>query len=105
LSGSIFANLENSALDAAPFSLNGRSIAKPSYSDLHFGLNIGGPMVIPKIMHWPRASFYFTYQGTLNKSPYSQAAAVPTAAERMGDSRPFRAPSSTRLAERHSPVI
>jgi trimeric autotransporter adhesin len=85
LSGSIFANLENSALDSAPFSLNGKSIAKPSYSDLRFGFNIGGPMVIPKIMNWSRASFYLTYQGTLNKNPYSQAAAVPTATERSGD--------------------
>lgn len=85
LSGSIFGNLENSALDAAPFSLNGKPEAKPSYSDLRFGLNIGGPVVIPKIIHWTRASFYFTYQGTRNKNPYSSAAAVPTLAERSGD--------------------
>jgi hypothetical protein len=85
LSGSIFANLENSALDAAPFSLNGKAEPKPSYSDLKFGLNIGGPVVIPKIVNWTRASFYFTYQGSLNKNPYSEAAAVPTLAERSGD--------------------
>ena len=42
-------------------------------------------MVIPKIMNWTRASFYFTYQGTLNKNPYSGVASVPTPAERLGD--------------------
>jgi hypothetical protein len=84
-SGSVFVKLENSALDAAPFSLNGRPELKPSYQDLNFGLNIGGPLVIPKILKYQRASFYFTYQGSLNRAPYSQAAAVPTLDERSGD--------------------
>ncbi len=85
LTGSIFANLQNSALNAAPYSLNGHPAPKPSYYNANFGVNIGGPMVIPKILHWPRASFYFTYQGTLSKNPYSQVASVPTLAERSGD--------------------
>lgn len=85
LTGSIFANLENSALDAAPFSLNGRPEPKPSYSNLRFGANVGGPMVIPKLLHWPRASFYITYQGNLARNPFSQTGSVPTAAERAGD--------------------
>ena len=63
MTGSLFANLQNSYLNAAPFSLNGKAETKPSYSNLNFGLNIGGPMVIPKIINWQRASFYFTYQG------------------------------------------
>jgi hypothetical protein len=91
-SGSVFVKLENSALDAAPFSINGKAEPKPSYQDLNFGLNIGGPLVIPKILKYQRASFYFTYQGSLNRSPYSQAAAVPTLDERNGD---FSAISST----------
>jgi trimeric autotransporter adhesin len=84
-SGSVFVKLENSALDAAPFSINGRPEPKPSYQDLNFGLNVGGPLVIPKILKYQRASFYFTYQGSLNRTPYSQAAAVPTLDERSGD--------------------
>ena len=85
LSGSIFANLQNSALNASPFSLNGKPESNPSYSKLNFGLNIGGPMVIPKIINWRRASFYFTYQGSVSKNPYSQVSSVPTLAERSGD--------------------
>jgi len=42
-------------------------------------------MVIPKILNWQRASFYFTYQGTQSRNPYSQVSSVPTAAERGGD--------------------
>ncbi len=42
-------------------------------------------MVIPKILKWPRASFYFTYQGVQSRNPYSNVSTVPTAAERGGD--------------------
>ena len=60
-----FREPQNSALNAAPYSLNGQSAPKPSYYNTNFGVNVGGPMVIPKIVNWPRASFYFTYQGTV----------------------------------------
>ncbi|HTB12214.1 MAG TPA: TonB-dependent receptor [Bryobacteraceae bacterium] len=83
--GSVFITLQNSALNAAPFSLNGQSQPKPSSDNAKFGVNIGGPMVIPKILNWQRASFYFTYQGTQSRNPYSSVSTVPTPAERMGD--------------------
>jgi hypothetical protein len=84
-SGSVFINLNNSALNAAPFSLNGRFAPKASYDQARFGANIGGPMVIPKIMNWQRASFSFNYQGSLSRNPYTQVSSVPTLAERNGD--------------------
>jgi len=83
--GSVFVTLQNSALNAAPFSLNGQSQPKPSSDNARFGVNVGGPMVIPKIMNWQRASFYFTYQGMQSRNPYSQVSSVPTPAERGGD--------------------
>jgi hypothetical protein len=83
--GSVFITLQNSALNAAPFSLNGQSQPKPSSDNAKFGFNIGGPMVIPKILNWQRASFYFTYQGTQSRNPYSSVSSVPTPAERAGD--------------------
>jgi hypothetical protein len=84
--GSIFINnFQNSYLNAAPYSLNGEKAVKPSYDKAQFGGTIGGPMVIPKILHWTRASFNFTYQGLLSRNPYSQVSSVPTAAERSGD--------------------
>ena len=83
--GSVFLRLQNSALNAAPYSLNGHEEPKPSYAIGSFGLNVGGPLNIPKILHYPRASFYLTYQGTLSRNPYSQQSSVPTVAERSGD--------------------
>ncbi len=83
--GSVFITLQNSALNAAPFSLNGQSQPKPSSDNAKFGVNVGGPMVIPKILNWQRASFYFTYQGTQSRNPYSSVSTVPTPAERLGN--------------------
>lgn len=83
--GSVFITLANSAFNAAPYSLNGESAAKPSSDNARFGVNVGGPMVIPKILNWKRAAFYFTYQGTVSRNAYSQVSSVPTLAERGGD--------------------
>ncbi len=83
--GSVFITLQNSALNAAPFSLNGQSQPKPSSDNAKFGVNIGGPMVIPKILNWQRASFYFTYQGVQSRNPYSSVSSVPTPAELGGN--------------------
>jgi len=83
--GSLFINLANSALNAAPYSLNGQQAFKPSSDRAQFGLNLGGPLVIPKILHWQRANFYFTYQGTVSRNPFNQVSSMPTQAERGGD--------------------
>jgi hypothetical protein len=78
-------NLNNSALNAAPFSLNGRSIPKPSSNRIGYTATIGGPMVIPKLLNWQRASFNVTYQGTVSRTAYNGVGTVPTQAERDGD--------------------
>ena len=72
-------------MNAAPFSLNGQAVPKPSSSREQFGVNFGGPLVIPKLLNWKRANFYFTYQGTISRNPFNQAASLPTEAERTGD--------------------
>jgi hypothetical protein len=83
--GSAFMSLNNSAFNAAPYSLNGQQSQKPSFAASRFGVSAGGPLVIPKLINWPRASFYFTYQGSRARNPYSQLSTVPTSAERAGD--------------------
>jgi hypothetical protein len=84
--GSVFINLNNSVLNAAPFSLNGKPAPKASYDQARFGANFGGPVIIPKMpQSWQKSSFYITYQGTVSRNPYSQVSSVPTAAERGGD--------------------
>jgi trimeric autotransporter adhesin len=83
--GSVALTLANSALNAAPFSLNGTPAPKPSSDRAAYVGNVGGPMVIPKILNWPRAQFQLNYQGTTQRSGSSQLSEVPTPAERQGD--------------------
>ena len=70
--GSVYGYLNNSALNAAPFSLNGQQAQKPSYANGRFGASFGGPLTIPKLVKWERASFYFSYSGTRSRNPYSR---------------------------------
>jgi hypothetical protein len=83
--GSVNATVQNSALNAAPFSLNGQSIAKPSSARESFGASIGGPLRIPKLVDWERANIFFSYSGSRARSARDSVATVPSAAEREGD--------------------
>jgi len=83
--GSIALTLANSALNAAPFSLNGTPAAKPSSDRAAYVGNLAGPMIIPKIMNWQRAQFQLNYQGTTARSPTSSLSEVPTPDQRMGN--------------------
>jgi hypothetical protein len=85
LTGSAYIYLNNSYLNAAPFSLNGQTAAKPSYDQARYGINIGGPLIIPKLLNLPRWSFYVTYSGTRSRNPYNAVSSLPTPAERAGD--------------------
>ncbi|HYW45170.1 MAG TPA: TonB-dependent receptor, partial [Bryobacteraceae bacterium] len=83
--GSAFMNLNNSVFNAAPYSLNGQTVVKPSYAQSTFGLNVGGPLRIPKLVTSDRYLVYLTYQGSRSRNPYSQVSTLPTLAERGGD--------------------
>jgi len=83
--GSVFFSVRNSALDAAPYSLNGQAAEKPAYDQYRFGLSLGGPLVIPKLVKSPDTFFFINYFGTRADSPFRGVATVPTAAERAGD--------------------
>jgi trimeric autotransporter adhesin len=108
LTGSVSVNLNNSALNAAPFSLNGQNIAKGSSNRIGYTSTIGGPMVIPKLLNWQRASFNVTYQGTVSRSAYNGVGTVPTQAERGGDfSQLLTGPSPTIIYDptTHLPFV
>jgi TonB-dependent receptor-like protein len=83
--GSIFQSADTSALDAAPYALNGQATAKPQYLQQRFGATIGGPLTIPKIIDNPRTFFFLNYTGNHSRSPYDAYSTVPTLAERAGD--------------------
>jgi len=75
--------LQNSALNAKPFSLNGLDIPQAAYAQTRFSLIVGGPLVIGKLKD-PKTQFFLTYFGTRTKSPQLFAENVPTEAERNG---------------------
>ncbi len=77
--------LQNSALNAKPFSLNGLDIPQAAYAQSRFSIIVGGPLVIPKIVKDPKTQFFLTYFGTRAKTPELFTETVPTAAERTGD--------------------
>ncbi len=77
--------LQNSALNAKPFSLNGLDIPQAAYAQSRFSLIVGGPLVIRKIVKDPKTQFFFTYFGTRARVPELFAETVPTAALRAGD--------------------
>jgi hypothetical protein len=83
--GSVSLTTQNSVLNAAPFSLNGLPSQKPYAAHNNFTGTVGGPMVIPKVLNWQRASFNITYQGSLNRNGSNLVGSVPTLAERAGD--------------------
>ncbi len=83
--GLAFFTLNNSALNAKPYSLSGADLAQPAYAQTRFGFVGGGPLSIPKIIKDPNTTFFVSYFGTRAKNPQANFATVPTAAERGGD--------------------
>ena len=81
----VFFTLNNSALNAKPFSITGQDITQPSYAQGRFGVVAGGPLVIPKLVKDPSTTFFVSYFGTRAKSPSTQVATVPTELERQGN--------------------
>ncbi len=85
--GALFATLDNSVLDATPYSVNGAQTAKGYYNNMTIGGTVGGPLNIPHVTHWqPNAgNFFLTVQIGRNRNTSSQPGLMPTAAQREGD--------------------
>lgn len=82
--GGIGATFDDSASDAAPYSLTGLSTPKPSYSNVTAMATLGGPLRIPHIL--PNGpNFFVGYQWTRDRDAMTQSTTVPTVAERDGN--------------------
>lgn len=82
--GGLSTIIDNSTLDARPYSLSGLETAKGFYSDFTGGLMLGGPIKIPRLL--PRGpNFFIGYQWMRNQTEATLPGIVPTAAERSGD--------------------
>ena len=81
-----FYQIANSVANAAPYSLNGQQITNPSYAQNRFGLNIGGPFMVPKLFDLgSKVNFTVNYSGNLQRGPFNSTTTVPTLAQRTGD--------------------
>lgn len=83
--GQLSFTLQNSALNAKPFSLNGLDIPQAAYAQARFSVVVGGPLVFKKLVKDPKTQFFLTYFGTRARTPELFAETVPTAAMRVGD--------------------
>ena len=82
--GGIGFTMDNSNLDASPFSLTGQNTPKLSYNRITGLATFGGPLKIPGMHNnWP--NFFVAYQWTRNRSDSVETGLMPTASERTGD--------------------
>ncbi len=82
--GGLAAIIDNSALDARPYSLSGLDTPKASYNRITGVLTLGGPIKIPHLLpHGP--NFFFAYEWTRNRTAETASGLVPTEVERAGD--------------------
>jgi hypothetical protein len=83
--GEVSYTLQNSFLNAKPFSLDGLVIPQAAYAQNRFSLIVGGPLVLGKLVKDPSTQFFLTYFATRSRTPILYTETVPTAAERSGD--------------------
>ena len=82
--GGFAAILNNSVLDARPYSLTGFEAPKTLYDRVTAILTVGGPIKIPHVLpHGP--NFFAVYQWTRDHNAATETGLVPTQAERAGD--------------------
>jgi len=82
--GGIGFTLNNSALDARPFSLSGFNTPKVSFNNFTGVATFGGPLKIPHIFK-RGPNLFVAYQWTRNRNASVQSALVPDLNERAGD--------------------
>jgi hypothetical protein len=76
--------LDNSLLDARPFSLSGLNTPKATYNRVTNVATLGGPLKILHLFHRP-PNFFVSYQWTRDRDNAIQSGLVPDLAERQGD--------------------
>ncbi|PYU52643.1 MAG: hypothetical protein DMG48_05025 [Acidobacteria bacterium] len=84
--GVLYFSDDNAGLDARPYSLTGIESPKADYNQARFGVNVGGPLNIPKIFNGGNKWFFFGgWNGSRGSNPYDAFSTVPTQEERNGN--------------------
>lgn len=89
--------VDNSALDARPYSLTGLDTPKDSYSRMTLGVTLGGPLDIPHLIH-SGPYFFVGYQWARNSNAAAISGLMPDAAERSGNLGGVTIPVSPQAA-------
>ena len=76
--------LDNSSLDARPYSLTGQNTGKPAYNHLRAGASFGGPLRIPHVVQG-QGQFFVNYQTTRNRNDSTASSLMPDQTTRSGD--------------------
>jgi hypothetical protein len=76
--------MDNSALNARPFSLTGQDTPKQAYNHFQIGGSVGGPLYIPHVLR-SNGQFFFGYQTIRNRNASTMSGLMPTEAEQNGD--------------------
>ncbi len=83
--GSAFEFLRNSALDSKNY-FDSSSNPIPPFKRNQFGFTLGGPVVIPPVVHGKnKLFFFFDYEGLRERKALTQPATVPPASWVQGD--------------------
>jgi trimeric autotransporter adhesin len=84
--GTVSYTLGGSMLNAAPYSITGKSTAEPGSLQQRIAASLGGPLKVPGWFDWSkRANFFVNYSGNHSANPYDAYSTVPTEAMRAGD--------------------
>lgn len=86
LHGTAYEFLRNKNLNANDFFNNRGGVERPAFTQNQFGVNLGGPVYIPKLYDGRNKTFFFVnYEGFRLRQGQASTQTVPTAAERRGD--------------------
>ncbi|HEY7389586.1 MAG TPA: carboxypeptidase regulatory-like domain-containing protein, partial [Bryobacteraceae bacterium] len=83
--GNLALILDNSALDAKPFSLTGQETPKAAYDQFRSTGTFGGPLKIPHLLSGQKTFFNINYQLMRSRNGSVRTGLVPTEAEREGN--------------------
>lgn len=84
--GRVFENFRNDFLDAVPHEVTQRGESASMLRRNQFGVNVGGPVVIPWLYNGGRRTYFsFSYEGVREKVSRSSLRTIPTLPERTGD--------------------
>ncbi len=83
--GRVFENFRNDILDAIPHEIRQRDGTKSLLRRNQFGFNLGGPIVIPRLVNARNSFFSLSYEGVRERISRTYLRTVPILPEREGD--------------------